>query len=71
MRNFVECIRSRELPISDVFSQHRSTTALHLANISLRLGRPLTWDPKTETITSQDAEAIAMLSRKPRTGYEF
>ena len=71
MRNFVECIRSRELPISDVFSQHRSTTALHLANISLRLGRPLTWDPKTETITSQDTEAVAMLSRKPRTGYEF
>ncbi|MFP6763878.1 MAG: Gfo/Idh/MocA family oxidoreductase [Planctomycetaceae bacterium] len=71
MRNFVECIRSRELPISDVFSQHRSTTALHLANISLRLGRPITWDPKTETVTGQDQQATAMLSREPRKGFEF
>jgi len=70
MRNFVECIRSREQPISDVDSQHRTTTALHLANISIRLGRPTRWDPETERILS-DEEAAAMLHRKPRKGYEF
>ncbi|MCP4857462.1 MAG: Gfo/Idh/MocA family oxidoreductase [Fuerstiella sp.] len=70
MRNFVDCVRSRELPISDVESQHRTTTALHLANISIRLGRPIKWNPKTETITD-DEEATAMLSRKPREGYEW
>jgi hypothetical protein len=70
MRNFVECIRSRERPISDVDSQHRTTTALHLANISIRLGRPIRWDPETECILS-DEEAAAMLHRKPRKGYEF
>lgn len=70
MRNFVECIRSREKPISDIESQHRSTTALHLANISIRLGRPIQWHPESETI-SGDEEASGMLSRTPRPGYEW
>ncbi len=70
MRNFVECIRSRDQPISDVQSQHRTTTALHLANISIRLGRAIQWDPQTETIASDD-QASAMLGRKPRKGFEW
>jgi len=70
MGNFVECIRSRELPISDVYSQHRSTTALHLANISIRLGRPIKWNPETETMIGDD-EAAGMLRREARKGYEF
>jgi predicted dehydrogenase len=70
MRNFVECIRSRDLPISDIYSQHRSTTSLHLANISIRLGRPIKWDPETETIIG-DKGAAAMLGREHRKGYEF
>ena len=41
MGNFFACIKSRETPISDVESQHRSVSACHLANISLRLGRKL------------------------------
>ena len=70
MRNFVECVHSRELPISDVYSQHRSTTALHLANISIRLGRPIKWNPKTEKMVG-DKEAAGMLRREPRKGFEF
>jgi predicted dehydrogenase len=70
MRNFVECIRSRDLPISDVTTQHRSTSALHLANISIRLGRAIKWDPDAEKIVGDD-DATAMLGREPRKGYEF
>ena len=70
MRNFVECIRTRDLPISDIYSQHRSTSALHLANISIRLGRPIKWNPETETIIG-DKDATAMLGREHRQGYEF
>ena len=43
---------------------------LHLANICIRLGRPLTWDPKTEQIVGDD-EANAWQRRKQRTGYEM
>ena len=40
MGNFFDCLRSRQEPISDVVSQHRSVSTCHLANISMRLGRP-------------------------------
>jgi hypothetical protein len=69
MGNFFHCIRTREKPISDVVSQHRSVSACHLANISLRLGRKLTWDAAREEFVSDD-EANAMLSRRPRL-YDF
>ena len=45
-----------ETPISDLESSHRVVTACHLANLSLRLGRKLRWDPARETILD-DPEA--------------
>jgi predicted dehydrogenase len=70
MANFFECVKTREQPISDVFSHHRSVTTCHLANIAIRLGRKLTWDPVKEEITG-DEEARAMQSREQRKGYEI
>jgi len=69
MGNFFDCIKSRKTPISDVASQHRSVSACHLANISLRLGRKLNWDAAKEAFVG-DAEANAMLSRPQRSPYE-
>jgi myo-inositol 2-dehydrogenase/D-chiro-inositol 1-dehydrogenase len=70
MGNFFDCIKSRKQPISDVASQHRSVSACHLANISLRLGRKLTWDAAKEEFVG-DGEANTMLSRPQRSPYEF
>ena len=70
MGNFVDCIKNGGQPISDVFSHHRSISLCHLANISLRLGRKVNWDPKTETFPSDD-QANAMISRKQRKGFEI
>lgn len=70
MRNFFECARERKQPISDVFSHHRALTTCHLANISLRLGRKLQWDPKLEQIIGDD-EANGWLSRPQRAGYQI
>ena len=69
MGNFFDCIESRQQPISDIESQHRSVTTCHLGNISMRLGRSLKWDAKTEQFPN-DAEANALLRREQRTGYE-
>lgn len=69
MGNFFDCVASRRQPISDVESQHRSATTCHLGNISMRLGRPLKWDPEAEQFVD-DAEANAMLHREQRKGYE-
>ena len=52
MGNFFNCIESGQTPISDVVSVGNGTISCHLANIGLRLGRKLDWDPVTEDFRS-------------------
>jgi predicted dehydrogenase len=70
MGNFFECVKTRDLPISDAFSHHRVVTVLHLANLCLLLGRKLTWDLATEQIVGDD-EANTMQRRPQRKGFEI
>jgi predicted dehydrogenase len=70
MRNFMECVKSRETPISDVWSHHRALTTCHLSNIAIRLGRRLEWDPVAQQIVGDD-DANAWQSREQRKGYEI
>jgi predicted dehydrogenase len=70
LRNFFECVRTRDEPISDVYTHHRAITTCHLANITLRLGRALTWDPQTQQIVG-DTQAQSFQSREQRRGYEI
>ena len=63
--NFVQCIRSRDLPNGDIEKLHLSTLLCHYGNISYRLGRRLNIDPKTEGFID-DAEANAMVRRSYR-----
>jgi predicted dehydrogenase len=69
MGNFYDCCLSRRTPISSVLSQHQSVTTCHLANISMRIGRPLRWNPQTERFVG-DSEADGWLAREQRQGYE-
>src|SRR5262249_56747836 len=71
MRNFLECVRSREQPVCDIEVGFRSVTVCHLGNISLRLGgRTLQWDPVKERFPG-DALANEMLSRKMRAPWKL
>jgi len=70
MGNFFDCVKTRDQPISDIFSHHRVLSTCHLANIALRLGRNLKWNPETEQIVGDD-EANARQSRAQRKGYEI
>ncbi|MFN9624905.1 MAG: Gfo/Idh/MocA family protein [Planctomycetota bacterium] len=70
MHNFFECITTRKPTISDVLSQHRSVSTCHLANIAIRLGRPLRWDADNEVFVD-DQQANEMLSRQQRQGFEI
>jgi predicted dehydrogenase len=69
VRNFLDCIKSRQRPIADIEDGHQSTTACHLANISLRVGRKIHWDPDKEEILG-DAAASAMLVRPYRKPWD-
>jgi predicted dehydrogenase len=55
MRNFLDCIKSREKPNADVEDGHRSTTFAHLANIALETRSRIEWDPEKERITNNKA----------------
>ena len=68
MANFFDCVKTRKEPVSSVRLQHRTITICHLTNISLRLGRPIGWDPETEKIVG-DAEANGHLRREQRKPY--
>ena len=68
--NFIDAMRTRKQPISDVWSHNRMLEICHLSNIAMRLDRPLKWDPVTREIIG-DAEANSFLSRESRKGYEI
>jgi predicted dehydrogenase len=69
VRNFLDCVRSRKQPVSDLESGHRTVTACHLANLALRLGRKLRWDAARETIVG-DVEAAGALVRPYRAPWD-
>ena len=70
LENFVSCIKTGKRPACDIEDGHRSTLLAHLGNISYRVGRPITFDGKTETIKGDD-KANAMLKRTGRKGFEI
>ncbi|MCP4642191.1 MAG: Gfo/Idh/MocA family oxidoreductase, partial [bacterium] len=55
MRNFLDCMKSREKPNADVEEGHRSTVMSHLANIALTTRTRIDWDPDKEEITNNKA----------------
>ena len=68
MLDFVRCVKKRTRPVAPVDVEHRTVTACHLTNISLRLGREIHWNPAEERIIG-DPEAAAMQGRHQREPY--
>ena len=69
-QNWLECIKTRNSPICDVVTGHRSATVCHLGNIAIRTGRKIKLDPKKEEIIG-DAEAAKMVSRPYRAPWKL
>ena len=68
--NFIEGMKSRQQPISDVWSHNRMLEICHLSNIAMRLGRELKWDPAKREVIG-DEQANSFLSRENRKGFEI
>lgn len=62
--NFLECVRTRSRPASDIELCHRSSSACHLGNIAYRSGTRIEWDDERQTI--RDTSARAWLRRDQR-----
>ena len=68
--NFIEGMKDRKQPISDVWSHNRMLEICHISNIAMRLGREIKWDPIKREIIG-DAQANSFLSRENRKGFEI
>ena len=68
MRDWLDCIKTRERPVADIEEGHISTAACILGNLSLATGRTLRWDADAGDVTD-DAEASGLLKRPYRSPY--
>jgi hypothetical protein len=69
MVNFLEAIDTRGRPIADIEEGYTSTASCIMANLSMKLGRPLSYDPKQRIVPGDD-EATKLLKREYRGPWE-
>jgi predicted dehydrogenase len=65
MQDFLDAIDRKTRPTADIGEGHISTASCILANLSMQLGRPLSYDPKQHIIPG-DKEATKLLRRPYR-----
>jgi len=69
-RNFLNCIKTRQTPISDIEIGHRSTSAAQLGNIALRSKSTVVWDRGSERVKA-NKEAARYLAPKYRRPWKL
>lgn len=69
VKNFIDCVYSRETTVAPIEVAHRSISVAHLGNIALRTGRDLNWDPEREKFVD-DPGADDMLNRPYREPWD-
>jgi predicted dehydrogenase len=69
-QDWVQAIRNRTKPVSDVETGHRTAAMCNIANIAYELQRPLQFDPKAEKFVN-DPYADMLLSRPYRGNWDF
>jgi predicted dehydrogenase len=68
--NFIQCVRSRQDPIAPVEAGHQASYLGMIAEISIKLGRELRWDPQAEAFVG-DEEANGLLSAPMRSPWQL
>jgi len=66
MLDFLAAIETRGKPIADIEQGHISSASCILANIAMKLNRPVSYDPGSRTVPD-DPEATALLQRPYRS----
>ena len=66
--NWLDCIETRNAPISPVDIGHRACSVCLISHIAMKIPRKLEWNPKTEMFVNDD-EANTFLSRPQRKPY--
>lgn len=66
MKDFLKAIAQRSKPVADIEQGYISSASCIMANLSMQLGRSLTWDEKKGEVVG-DKEANRLLSRPYRS----
>ena len=66
--NWLDCIKTRKKPISDVEIGHRACSVCLVSHIAMHVPGVLQWNPDTERFVNNDL-ANSMLSRPQRYPY--
>ena len=69
MANFFQCVKTREMPISDVWTHCNSVNACHIANVAMLLKRKVTFDLKRYEFVGDD-QANRFLHRHQRSPWQ-
>ena len=69
-RNFLDCVKSRQVTITPCETAHRSASPGHLGQISMLLGRKIRFNPDTEEILN-DPTASSMLGNAMRAPWHL
>ena len=70
VKNFLDCIKSRQTPFCSLEDGHRSTSFAHLANIALATKERLQWDAEKERFTNS-AKANELLHYDYRSQWKM
>lgn len=69
-QDWVDAMKNRTRPISDVEVGHRTSSLCNVVNIAYELGRPLMWNPQSEKFEG-DASANLMVGRPYRGKWDY
>jgi hypothetical protein len=70
LRSFAEAVRERKPAGGNPEAAHRCATLLHLANLAIRLGRKVQYDPVKEQIVG-DEEANRLVNPPMRAPWHL
>jgi predicted dehydrogenase len=70
VRNFLDCVKSRNQPVENLEVGHHISTVAHLGNISLRAGRKIVWNHEKEQIVN-DPEANKLVTTQYREPWKL
>ena len=68
--DFMDCVKTRRLPVCDIEIGHRSTNMSLLGMLSAKLGRSVAWDGEKDQVPG-DEEANRLLRRDYRAPWQY
>jgi predicted dehydrogenase len=69
-RDFIDCVKSREETVNPIESAIRSDAISHLSDLTIRVKRPIRWDPERECVFD-DRRAARRLRRSMRAPWNL